>query len=115
MSNFDGFSARDSWISFLHHNQFFDVIITFFNYDIKKLIMMQKLEPRNASLKPTKTGNVHKVMVPKALRLSSPIFDVMITCFNYDIKKLIMMQKALEPLQPFKLGIKTGYYCCTVM
>ena len=33
------------------------------DYDVKKLIMMQKLDPKNASLQPTKIGNedtVHK-------------------------------------------------------
>ena len=28
---------------FLHHNQIFDVISTFFDHDFKKLFMMQKL------------------------------------------------------------------------
>ena len=29
-------------MGFLHHNQLIDVTITFLNYDIKNLIMMQK-------------------------------------------------------------------------
>ena len=41
----------------VHHNQFLDAIITCFSYDIKKLIVMQKLEPRTVGLKPTKIGH----------------------------------------------------------
>ena len=63
MSNFSGLQARGAWFWFLHHNQFLDVIITFFNYNIKKLIMMQKLESRTAGLKPTKIRHVDRVIV----------------------------------------------------
>ena len=49
-------------VYFLHHNQFLDVIITIFNYDvIKKLIMMQKLEPKTVGLKPTNMGHVDRI------------------------------------------------------
>ena len=43
-------------------NQFFDVIVKKRNFDMKKLIMMQKLDPKIASLKPTKTGHVDRVI-----------------------------------------------------
>ena len=35
-------SAFCKFMGFLHHNQTFDGTITFFNYDIKNLIMMRK-------------------------------------------------------------------------
>ena len=47
----------------LHYIQFLDVVITFFNYGIQKLIMMQQLEPRTAGLKPTKIGYVDRLAV----------------------------------------------------
>ena len=34
------------------------------DYDIKKLIIMQKSEPRAVGLKPTKNGYVDRVIVP---------------------------------------------------
>ena len=37
------------------------IIVTFLRYDIEKLIMLQKLEPRTTGLKPTKTGHVDRV------------------------------------------------------
>ena len=39
----------------------------FFNHDIKKLIMMQRLEPRTAGLKPTKIGHVDRVNMAIAI------------------------------------------------
>ena len=63
MSNFNGLYARGSWLWFLHHNQFFDVIVQKSDYDIKKLIRMQKLKSRTAGLKSTKIGHVDGVSI----------------------------------------------------
>ena len=57
-----GFELTVFGSKFLRHNQFLDVIITFFNYDIKKLIMMQKLLPRTVSSKPNKIGHVDRII-----------------------------------------------------
>ena len=38
-------------------------LIIFLNYDIKILIMMQKLKPKTSGLKPKKTGHVDWVTV----------------------------------------------------
>ena len=39
----------------------------FFNYDIKKLIMMQKLQPWTADLNPTKIEHVNRVYINPGL------------------------------------------------
>ena len=58
MSNFSGFQAHCSGSSFCIIISFFDLVITFFSFDIKKLIMIQKLESRTVGIKHTKTGHV---------------------------------------------------------
>ena len=56
MSNCSGIHVRGLCLQFLHHIQFLD-----FNYGIKQLMMMQKLEARTVDLKPTKIGHVDRV------------------------------------------------------
>ena len=53
VSNCSGIQVRSLWLQFLHHIQFLD-----FNYGIKQLMMMQKLEARTVDLKPTKIGHI---------------------------------------------------------
>ena len=53
------------WFYFLHHNQFFDVLVKKSDYEIKKLIMMLKLEPTIVGLKPAKIGHVDRVIIKK--------------------------------------------------
>ena len=55
---FRGFIPAVLGISFYIIINFFSVIIKKSDYDIKKLIMMQKLEPRIAGPKHTETGHV---------------------------------------------------------
>ena len=43
-----------------NHKKFFDVIIAFFSYDIKKFIVKQMLQPRTTGQKPSKIGHVDK-------------------------------------------------------
>ena len=42
-------------------------IVFCFNYDVKKLVMIQKLEPRTAALKSAKIGHVEGVIVDFSL------------------------------------------------
>ena len=63
MSNFSGLKARGSWFQFLHHNQLLDVIVKNCDYNIKKLIMMQKHKSRTVGLKPSRIGHVGRVSV----------------------------------------------------
>ena len=61
-----------------------------FNYDIKKLIMMQKLEVRTADLKSTRMGHVEggrggcytRSGLP-VLRMRTYLFSERISCFSY--------------------------------
>ena len=50
------------------YNQFFDVTVLKSDYDIKKLIMMQQLEPRAVGLRPTKTARVDRQIMLPALQ-----------------------------------------------
>ena len=46
------------------HNQFFDVISTYFNYDIKiDYDALTTAEPRTVGLKPNKIGHVDRVII----------------------------------------------------
>ena len=63
----------------------FDAIIAFINYDIKKLIMMQKLVPRTTGLKLTKIGQVDRVL---AAYLLAGILSVYLQRSAFDIARL---------------------------
>ena len=67
MPNFSGHWCFGQQFYFLHHWSHCNPESIswchnhFFNYDIKKLIMMQKFQPRTVGLKPTTIGHVDRV------------------------------------------------------
>ena len=75
MSNVRG-ALGPRFLVFLRHNQHFEVIIAFINYDIKKLIMMQKLLVlRTAGLKPMEIR--HCGCYPLLKFLDTPLVTVL--------------------------------------
>ena len=65
----------------MHHNQFLDVIVKKSDYDVKRLIMMQKLVPRTVGLKLTRIGHVDRITLSN---VTCPVIEPK-ACHKHDV------------------------------